>query len=89
MIHLGMSADGRLVVATNEELHGDVATVVFYATARLFVFEYEDGSDEIMPLEMRDDTAWQVQNAPAEIVIVVAIPGEDPYGYTAQLSQRD
>lgn len=85
MIHLGRLEDGRLVIASNHEIPVDVERVLFFRDQRLFVFEYEDGSDEVQPNQVSEDIAWQISNAQEELVFAVKIPGGEEYGYLTKL----
>ena len=89
MIKLAQSNDGRLMILSNQPLGGEVVFVDWYETPRLLVLVLDDESEDIMPMEVDGSTAWIVGNAPDEVVIVLALPGEEPYGYQAQLRRFD
>ena len=93
MIRLGQSVDGRLVMASNQEMPADIARVEYYRDLRLFMLVYE-GQDEngeeksdLMPCEMSKEVAQIIHNSPDIIVVAMNQAGREPFGYIAPLVQ--
>lgn len=89
MIHLAQSADGRLVLASNQPMPSDIKRVEYYREQKLFQFVYEDSNaeDQLMPCEMSDKVAKIIKQSPDIIVVAMAEQGKEPYGYVAPLVQ--
>lgn len=89
MIRLGQAMDGRLILGSNEPFPADVKYVEYYRDQRLFslVFDTTDEESTLMPCEICPDTAAIVQASPNIMVIAMAEPGAEPYGYTVPLVQ--
>lgn len=89
MIQLGESSDGRLIIVSNERFAADVARVVWYDNPRMMVLELEDGTEKLMTSDVSDAVRLKILHAPEEIVVAMALEGEDPFGYDAQLVRVD
>lgn len=89
MIHLAQSADGRLVLASNQAMPSDISRIEYYRDQKLFQFIFEDteAEDQLMPAEMSDEVAEIIKKSPDIIVVAMAEEGEEPYGYVAPLVQ--
>jgi len=89
MISLAQASDGRLVMASSQPFPADVRHIEYYREQRLFCFVYdtEDEQSALMPCEISPETAAIVQASPNVIVVVMAEPGTEPYGYTVSLVQ--
>ena len=89
MIHLGQTADGRLVLASNQPMPCDIQRVEYYREQKLFQFVYEDPKieDQLMPAEMSDAVSELIKKSPDIIVVAMAEQGKEPYGYIAPLIQ--
>ncbi len=89
MIELGRAADGRLVLGSSQPFPADIKHVEYYRDQRLFslVFETEDEQSQLMPCEISPQVAATVQSAPNIMVIAMARPGQEAYGYTVPLIQ--
>ena len=93
MIKLGQADDGRLVLGSNEEFPADIKYVEYYREQRLFnlVFDTDEESSDLMPLELCDDTAAAVHGSPTIMIIAMAGQPKGPdgqaYGYMVPLIQ--
>lgn len=89
MIRLGQAMDGRLILGSSEAFPADIKHVEYYKDQRLFslVFETEEEESALMPCEICPKTASIVQSSPNIMVIAMAEPGSQPYGYTVPLIQ--
>jgi hypothetical protein len=89
MIHLGITNDERLIMASNQAMPSDIARVEYYRDQKLFMLVYEDKEhgDELMPCEMSDDVSHIIKTSPDVIIVVMAQEGQQPYEYIAPLVQ--
>lgn len=89
MIHLGITNDERLIMASNQELPSDIARVEYYREQKLFmlVFEDKEHGDQLMPCEMSDEVSDIIKISPDIIIIAMAQEGEQAYEYIAPLVQ--
>lgn len=93
MIRLGKADDGRLVLGSNESFPADIKYVEYYKEQRLFnlVYDTKDEENDLMPLELCEETAAVVQSSPNIIIIAMKdddqAPGAEPLGYLVPLIQ--
>lgn len=89
MISLGQTADGRLIIGSNQPFPADVKHVEYYKDQRLFnlVFDTQDEDNALMPCEISPRAASIVQASPNIMVIAMAQDGAEPHGYMVPLIQ--
>ncbi len=83
------SKDGRLILGSSQPFPADVKYVEYYRDQRLFslVFDTTDEETALMPCEITDNTDKTVRVSPNIIIIAMAEPGVEPYGYMVPLIQ--
>ena len=89
MIHLGITNDERLIMASNQELPSDIERVEYYREQKLFnlVFEDKNQADQLMPCEMSDEVSQIIKSSPDVIIVAMAQDDQQPYEYIAPLVQ--
>lgn len=89
MIRLARLEDGRLALTSNRPFPADILRVEYYREQRLFllVYETEEAGSDLMPCEIRPETADLVQSSPDIQVIMLPENEQGPYGYTVPLIQ--
>lgn len=89
MIELGRASDGRLILGSSQPFPADIKHVEYYREQRLFslVFDTDVEQSQLMPCEISPQVAATVQSSPKIMVIAMAEPGAEPYGYMVPLVQ--
>ncbi|MFA5593169.1 MAG: hypothetical protein WC989_07635 [Micavibrio sp.] len=89
MIRLGQSMDGRLILGSSQPFPADIKYVEYYREQRLFslVFDMEEEESALMPYEITCETADIVTASPNIMIVAMAEPGAEPYGYMVPLIQ--
>ena len=89
MIQLGRLKDGRLLIASNQELPADILRVEYYREQRLFSLVYENDAEdgELMPIEIPCEISDIIKNSPNIMVVALANGKTEPYGYQVPLVQ--
>lgn len=89
MIELGQASDGRLILGSSQPFPADIKHVEYYREQRLFslVFDTDVEQSQLMPCEISPQVAATVQSSPKIMVIAMAEPGAEPYGYMVPLVQ--
>lgn len=89
MIHLGRTSDGRLIIASNQELPSKIKRVEYYREQKLFTFAFEDEKEEdvLMPYEVSDEVSEIIKASPDVIIVAMAEEGKEPLKYLSPLIQ--
>ena len=89
MIHLGQTDDGRLLIASNQELPSKIKHVEYYRDQKLFTFAFEDENEDdlLMPYEVSEKSAEIIKASPNVIIIIQAPEGHEREEYQCPLVQ--
>lgn len=89
MIQLGQTDDGRLIIASNQELPSKIKRVEYYREQKLFTFAFEDEDEEdiLMPYEVSDEISDIIKGSPNVIIIAMAEEGQERLKYLVPLVQ--